>query len=467
MGYRSADMIQYKEVSAPKWEKLGACPELPEIVYTERLERLYSKMNEENLDVVVLYADREHYSNFRYLAAFEPRFEEGILVIHRNGKNYVLLGNECFCLYQECKFTVTPILCQILSLPNQTMEQFSSMENMFEKAEIKKGMKVGIVGWKLFTGNTEAKRIFDVPSYIVESLKNVVGKENMENATDLFISPAEGIRIINDVHTIAQMEHGAAQASRRVAEMLEALEPGKTEEQLGAYLNPRGKVMSCHPYLVAGENRFRGLISVTDYAVRKGDALCTSMGLEGGLTNRAGYIAEDISDLKEAEQDYLEKLAKPYFAAVATWYEMIGIGVTGGAMYEAVQSIIPKEIYGWVLNPGHLIATEEWLSSPIYPGSDIEFKSGMLVQMDIGPGMEGYGGPNCEDGICIADEELQKELEKKYPDVWRRMNERKAYMKDVIGIHLKPEVFPMSDLAGWYNPLFLNRQKAFVVENIK
>lgn len=42
-----------------------------------------------------------------------------------------------------------------------------------------------------------------------------------------------------------------------------------------------------------------------------------------------------------------------------------------------------------------------------------------------------------------------------------------GYMKDVIGIHLKPEVFPMSDLAGWYNPLFLNRQKAFVVENIK
>lgn len=463
MNHRSPDMIHYKAVEKLHWGTLGACPELPDTVYEKRLEKLYSKMDEEGLDTVVLYADREHYSNFRYLAAFEPRFEEGILVIHRNGKNYVLLGNECFCLYQECKFAVTPVLCQILSLPNQTMNQFSSMEALFERAEIKVGMKVGVVGWKLFTAKTDAKNIFDVPSYIVEALKHVAGNNNIENATDLFIAPDDGIRVVNDVHTIAQMEHGATQASRRVAEMLEALEPGKTEEELGAYLNPRGKVMSCHPYLVAGKNRFRGLISVTDYVVKKGDALCTSMGLEGGLTNRAGYVAEEITDLKETEQDYMEKLAKPYFAAVVTWYEMIGIGITGGAMYEAVQNIIPKETYGWVLNPGHLIATEEWLSSPIYPGSDIEFRSGMLVQMDISPSMEGYGGPNCEDGICIADKELQKELAQNYPDVWRRMNERKTYMKDVIGIHLKPEIFPMSDLAGWYNPLFLNRKKAFVV----
>ena len=87
----------------------------------------------------------------------------------------------------------------------------------------------------------------------------------------------------------------------------------------------------------------------------------------------------------------------------------------------------------------------------------------MLVQMDIIPGMDGYSGPNCEDGICIADEELQRGLESEYPDVWRRMQERKAYMKEVLGINLKPEVFPMSDLAGWFNPFLLNRKNAFVV----
>lgn len=70
---------------------------------------------------------------------------------------------------------------------------------------------------------------------------------------------------------------------------------------------------------------------------------------------------------------------------------------------------------------------------------------------------------NCEDGICIADEGLQKELEENYPEVWERMKARKRYMKEEIGILLKPEVFPMSDIAGWFNPFALEREKAFVI----
>lgn len=455
--------IQYKEVLQPKRFPLGTCPELPEFVYAERMKKLYRRMDEEKMDAVVVYADREHYSNFRYLAAFEPRFEEGLFVVHRDGRNYVLLGNECLGLFRECKVPVSPVLCQILSLPNQPMDQFTSMEDIFKDIGIKQGMRIGVVGWKLFTGNVDSRYTFDVPGYIIKALTDIAGELDVVNATGIFINPKDGIRIINDFHTIAKMEYGAAQVSGRIAEMLEELKPGKTEMELGAYLNPMGRVMSCHPYLAAGKNRFRGLISVTDYVVKKGDAICVSMGLEGGLTCRAGYVAEDESDLDEGLRDYIEKLAKPYFAAVATWYEMIGIGVTGGEIFNAIQSIIPREIYGWVLNPGHLIGTEEWLSSPVYPESDAIFESGMLVQMDIIPGMDGYSGPNCEDGICIADKELQEKLESEYPDVWRRMQERKAYMKNVLGINLKPEVFPMSDLAGWFSPFLLNRKNAFVV----
>ena len=459
--------ICYKEALPPKRTPVGAGPDLPDTVYAERMERLYERMDSEKLEAVVVYADREHYSNFRFLAAFEPRFEEGLLVVHRNGTNFVLLGNECFGLFRECKIPVKPVLCQILSLPNQPMDRFTSMEEMFETAGIKAGMTVGVVGWKLFTGNVEARYTFDVPVYIVKALTEIAGEMNVINATGIFINPRDGVRTVNDVHTIAQMEYGATQAAGRIAELLEELEPGKTETELGAYLNPRGRVMSCHPYLAAGKNRFRGLISATDYVVKRGDAICMSMGLEGGLTCRAGYVAEDETDLADGQRDYMEQLAKPYFAAAATWYEMIGIGVSGGELFDIIQSILPKERYGWVLNPGHLIGTEEWLSSPVYQGSDITFKSGMLVQMDIIPDMDGYSGPNCEDGICIADEELQRELGVKYPDVWRRMQERKAYMKEVLGIELKPEVFPMSGLAGWFNPFLLNRRKAFAVMDDK
>ena len=463
MNYILPEDVEYQEVKRPARRELGDCPRLPEQVYEKRYEKLYEKMDEDGLDVAVVYGDREHYSNFRYLAAFDPRFEEGVLVAHRNGKNYVLLGNECLNLYRECKVAAEPVLCQILSLPNQPMDEFQSMEESFRRAGIREGMKTGVVGWKLFTGRAEGN-IFDVPSYMVDALKEVAGDENVRNATGMFIDPERGIRTVNDVHTIAVLEHGAAEASGCLIDMLEALEPGKSEVELGAYLNPKGKVMSCHPLLAVGANRERGLVSVTDYRVQRGDAFCASMGLEGGLSCRAGYVAEGIEDLKKGAGDYLEKLAKPYFAAVATWYENIGIGMTGGEIYQAVQSIIPKEKYGWVLNPGHLIGSEEWLSSPFYPGSGIGLKSGMLIQMDIIPGMEGYGGPNCEDGICIADEGLQKELEENYPEVWERMNARKRYMKEELGIALKPEVFPMSDIAGWFNPFALNKDGGLSVK---
>lgn len=151
MKYILPENVEYRKVKKPVWKGLGDCPQVPGQVYEKRYEKLYEKMDEAGLDAVVIYGDREHYSNFRYLAAFDPRFEEGVLVAHRNGKNYVLLGNECLNLYRECKVAAEPILCQILSLPNQPMDAFQSMEESFCRAGIRDGMRIGAVGWKLFT----------------------------------------------------------------------------------------------------------------------------------------------------------------------------------------------------------------------------------------------------------------------------------------------------------------------------
>lgn len=355
MGYILPEQIIYREIEPFQKQRLGEYPDLPRAVYEKRLRLLRERMAERKLDVLVFYADREHYSNFRYYAAFEPRFEEGILVIHITGENYVLLGNECFGLHKESKIPIKPLLCQVLSLPNQPMEKFCSMEKSLTEAGILKGMQVGVIGWKIFEGFTGNEEYFDIPSYMVEALRVITGRENVKNGTGILLHPDGGIRTINDVHTIAQLEYGAAQASRRVGELLEHLEPGKTEEELGAYLNPRGRVMSCHPLITTGKNRYRGLISASNRKVRLGEAFNISMGLEGGLSCRAGYVAENERDLKEEEQDYLDVLAKPYYAAAVTWYENVGIGTSGGDLYRLIQNIFPKEKYGWVLNPGHFI----------------------------------------------------------------------------------------------------------------
>ncbi|MCB6314262.1 Xaa-Pro aminopeptidase, partial [Gordonibacter pamelaeae] len=71
--------------------------------------------------------------------------------------------------------------------------------------------------------------------------------------------------------------------------------------------------------------------------------------------------------------------------AVKVWLETIKIGINGNDLYEAIEAVLPKKAYGWTLNPGHLCADEEWMSSPVYPASKEVLKSGMLLQIDIIP----------------------------------------------------------------------------------
>lgn len=80
----------------------------------------------------------------------------------------------------------------------------------------------------------------------------------------------------------------------------------------------------------------------------------------------------------------------------------------------------------------------------------------MTVQMDIIPSMAPYGTPNAEDGIAIADEALRRELAEQYPEVWARMQARRDVMERVLGISLKPEILPLSNLCGIYAPFLKN-----------
>ena len=138
----------------------------------------------------------------------------------------------------------------------------------------------------------------------------------------------------------------------------------------------------------------------------------------------------------------------------------MGIGVPGSEIYEKIEEVLPKEKFGWTLNPGHYTGNDEWISSPFSKESSVVLRSGMILQMDIIPSVPGYGGANAEDGIALADEALRKEIEAKYPDVWRRMMDRRNYMQEVLGISLREEVLPMSDICGYFRPFLLDHESA-------
>ena len=77
--------------------------------------------------------------------------------------------------------------------------------------------------------------------------------------------------------------------------------------------------------------------------------------------------------------------------------------------------------------------------------------------MDIIPatGTE-YGTVNVEDGIGLLDEAGRREFATRYPAAWARIGARRKFMQETLGIRLRDEVLPFSNLAGCLPPYLLS-----------
>ena len=225
-----------------------------------------------------------------------------------------------------------------------------------------------------------------------------------------------------------------------------------------------GLPLNCHLMLSAGPRAFMGLGSPSSRRIQLGDPFTTAYGVFGALNCRAGWVVDDESQLPEGVRDYVDRLVSPYFEAVVGWLEHVGIGVEGGSLYKLIHDRIGGPFFGVNLNPGHLIHLEEWLNSPIYAGSKLQLKSGMALQVDVIPatGTE-YFTTNMEDGIAIADTDLREEFQVKHPEAWDRIQARKSFMRDEVGIRLKPEVLPFSNIPSYLPPYLLSPWRAMKI----
>lgn len=453
--------IEYRKVALPVCDALLSPVELTSDTRKERMKNILIRMKEEQLDALVVYADREHGANFAYLTGFEPRFEEAVMVLHESGKAYLLLGNENMKMCKYSTIEATAIHSPYFSLPNQPMGNEKNLAEIFADAGIKSGMCIGIVGWKLFTSQLEDNQeLFDIPYFIMESIKVANYTGRIRNATGIFIDPDFGVRTTVNANEIAHYEFGAALASTCILNALNEIEVGKTEMEIAEQLSAYGQPNSVTTICATGDRFEHGIVFPRHKKITLGDRFSLTMGLRGGLCSRAAYVVEQKEELPTEVQNYLEMVAIPYYKAAVTWYETVEPGISGGTLYKTIEQVLPKEVYHWMLNPGHLTAEEEWMSSPMFPNSQIFLKSGMMLQMDIIPSVQGYGGASAEDGIVLADDNLQKQLQNQYPEVWERFLRRRSYMIQELGINLKSEILPMSDIAGYMRPYLLKHHYA-------
>ncbi|MDD2475445.1 MAG: hypothetical protein PHI32_06000 [Dysgonamonadaceae bacterium] len=431
----------------------------------ERITKCRLFMEERGLTHIVVYGDREHFSNLMYLTHFDPRFEEALLIITKEENPLILVGNECVSHLTVSSLYNSGLLryerYQPFSLLNQPRNESRSLTNILIEEGIKKESKIGCIGWKYYSELEfkQSQYIIEIPSFIVDTLRSLSSYENVVNVTDILMSPSYGLKSSISSFEIAHFEFVNVMASEGMKKLITNFKSGITDFELVKEYQFTGYPLGCHVSMKGKDNQNIGLSSPIGTMIEKGMPFSTGISYWGSNIYRAGWVAENENDLPEDAKDYVLNFAAPYFYACAKWLENLKIGTKGDFLRKLIDEYLPFDDFGVFLNPGHLIHYEEWLSSPIYLDSEEEIHSGMYMQVDIIPRSNKYSTSRMEDGIVIADRNLRNHLKEEYPEIYGRCMKRRSFVIDVLGINLPEEILPLSNIPSIIPPYFLNHKK--------
>lgn len=451
-------------ITWPDFGRPATPPALTLADCTARLAQVRAVMTGRGLDALVVYGDREHAANLHWITGFDPRFEVALLVITPGG-GWLLAGNECYPYTRVSPLVVAGVV-QTLLVPSFSL--LSQPRGGVRIADaiaqtIPHGARVGAAGWTYFGADEvdEPASALDLPAFIADPLR--ARAASVENATDLFMHPGHGLRTRVDVAELVRLEFAGDMAARAMRRMIFGLREGMTDFAAVEAAGIGGLPLGCHSTLATGDRADQGMSSASGQILRRGSPLGLNICHWGANSCRAGWLAHGPDDLPDAAQDYLAVFAGPYVQAMSDWCAMMRPGVAGGAVWDKMMTLLPHEMFGVTLNPGHLIGLDEWISSPIMAGSDIPLASGMAMQMDVIPGHPVYGSTRMEDGYVIADADLIAALGRDHPDVLARCQQRIAFMRGVIGMDVPDGLLPLADTCGIVAPWMLNPEQVITL----
>ena len=432
---------------------LDDIPVLEKEDYEKRLQRLWEMPQTRKFETIVIYGDREHFSNVDYFTGYDVRWEETLLILVRGKTPCLLVGNEGIGYAKKIDIPVNIVFYQTFSLMGQPNNSSPLLKDVFEEHLSFEHGSVGLIGFKAYdpSKHTLPGLVTDVPHYIVETLLQVVPAELVENATAVLADCDYGLKHRISAKEIAIFEAAGTKVSRSVYNALLTVHPGMRETELASNCRFDGSPMNLHPAISFGDaNISLGFNSPTDsQKLDLGMQMSIGYGLRGSQIHKVGMYIRNTDDLPEEKKNYVDVMLKPYFDSVSCWYEMMKIGACCGDIYKAVDDELGLSAFGCTLNPSHLMHTDEWTNSPFYDKSTVRISSGMAFQCDYTVTFQNpYMTAHIEDPLVIADEALRKEVETRFPSCWDRIRARQSFMRGTLNIQVPDEVLPLSDLAG-------------------
>jgi hypothetical protein len=443
--------ITLHDIAVPDFGVPLEAPRIPAATYEKRCRDAYARAE---CDWLVVYADREHLANMAFLSGYDPRFEEALLLLGPRDERVLVVGNEgeaCAPLAGLPGLDIA--LAQSMSLMGQDRSLKPNLAAVLREAGVSRGQTIGLVGWKYFepAERDDASPGLFLPHYLVSMLSQIAGgAEALKEATPVLMHPATGLRSTIDADQIALHEWGAARASAAVWRIVAGTRLGPSEMEAASVMDYAGEVLSAHVMYATGDSQdpVIGLRSPGSRIANRGDGVAAGVGFWGGLSARAGLIAEH-------DEAFL-KTAAAYFDGLIAWYEAVDIGVAGEAVFAAVTERLARGGLRSALNPGHLTGHDEWIHTPIRPGSPERIASGMPFQVDIIPTpMRAGWALNCEDGVVFADAALRAELKARHPAVVERIEARRRFVRDELGIPVKDSILPLSSTPLCLPPFWL------------
>lgn len=239
--------------------------------FKERQLAAQKKVQERNLDAILIHSNEADFANVRYLSEYWPIFESAGVVVPAHGDPILLIGPESETFARD--HSVIPDIRKILyyreaAEPDYPDIEIDTFDGVFNSLNGGKGVKkIGIAGTTAMTIS------------VYEALKAALPDVEIVKADDIMYE----LRAIKSENEIAVIQEGFRISELAVQAVLDRIKPGMTELQVvgiaeeAIYQN--GCEYEAHPLYVLGGISSSHAIGRPGYRVlQKGDLVQLNIG---------------------------------------------------------------------------------------------------------------------------------------------------------------------------------------------
>lgn len=342
--------------------------------FTQRRDKLRKLLNKKTADSLLV----TNFTNVTYLTGFTG--DDSYLLVRQDGDTLISDMRYATQLDQEC-----PDLDRHIRPPGTKMHEATA--GVLGKAKIG---RLGIEAESLTVG-------------LLAKLEQTLSKVAFVQTSGL----VESLRVTKDKHEVEAIRRAARQAERAFAAVVAGLTPDMTEKVVAADLEHTArrfgaKGLSFPPIVAVGARAALPHAPASDH--RLGDAAFTLIdwGADEGL-----YVSDLTRVLATGKiSSRLHKIYDVVLHAQEAAIEAIGPGKTCEAIDAVARGVIEDAGYGKQFGHGlgHGLGMNVHEAPRLSQNEKNELKAGMVVTIEPGVYLPGWGGVRIEDDVLVTRE---------------------------------------------------------------